>query len=150
MSAALQGGPGTPSRSVHEVNINTAAVVIQEEPALTIRQCAEILDVSYGSAQTMLTKELSFSRVCARRVPRLLTQEMKDECVLVGKIWRDKLAEDEIWFDNVITLYEAWMYCHKLAMKQATSCWLKKGVNHLKAEDHQVCAEEYCDHFFRS
>ncbi len=59
-------------------------------------------------------------------VPRLLMQEMKDERVRVCKIWLDKLAKEETWFDNVITLDEAWMYYHEPAMKQATSCWLKK------------------------
>ncbi len=58
---------------------------------------------------------------------RLLTKEMKDERVRVCKIWSDKLVEDEAWFDYVITLDEVWMYCYKLAMKQATNCWLKKG-----------------------
>ncbi len=58
---------------------------------------------------------------------------MKDKRVRMCKIWRDKLAEDEAWFDNVITLDEARMYCYKPAMKQATSCWLKKGSEpHLK------------------
>ncbi len=74
-SAALQGGPGTPSLSVHEVNINTAATVIQEEPALTVGQVAKILDVLYESVQTMLTKELCFSSICAQWVPCLLMQE---------------------------------------------------------------------------
>ncbi len=74
----------------------------------------------------MLIKELGFSCVCARWVPRLLMRETKDERVRVCKIWCDKLAEEEIWFDNVIT-FEAWMHCQKPAMKQATSCWLKKG-----------------------
>ncbi len=52
---------------------------------------------------------------------------MKDERVCVCKIWCDKLAENETWFDDVITFDEAWMYYHELAMKQARSCWLKKG-----------------------
>ncbi len=65
MSTALQGGPGMPFRSVHEVNINTVVTVIQEESVLIVRQVAEILNVSYGSTQTMLMKELGFSRVCA-------------------------------------------------------------------------------------
>ncbi len=43
------------------------------------------------------------------------------------KIWHDKLAEDETWFHNVITLDEAWTYCHEPAMNQAISCWLKEG-----------------------
>ncbi len=121
-SAALQGGRSTPSWSIHEVNINTAAAVIEEEPVLTIRQVTEILDVLYRSAQTMLTKELCFSSVCARWVHHLLTLEMKDARVCMCKIWRDKLAEDETWFDNVIILDKEWMYCHKLAMNEATSC----------------------------
>ncbi len=150
-SAALQGGSGTPSRSIHEVNINTAAAVIQEEPALTIRQVPKILDVSYGSAETMLMKELGFSRVYARWVPRLLIQKMKDQHVCVCKLWHDNLAKDETWFDNVITRNEAWMYHHEPAMKQATSCWFKKGseppLKQIASKSTQKCmAITFFDH----
>ncbi len=50
-SSALQDGPGAPSQSVHEVNINTATAVVQEEPALTVKQVVEILDVLYRIVQ---------------------------------------------------------------------------------------------------
>ena len=92
-----------------------------------IRQLASIMKVSYGTMQKILRDELGYSRICARWVPRLLTNEMKGERVRVCTLWRDALAADPTWFDNVVTMDEAWMYCYDPAMKYATTEWRPKG-----------------------
>jgi len=47
-----------------------------------IKEIAAIVNVSYGTVQTILTCDLNMHRVAAKFVPRLLTPEQKDCCNL--------------------------------------------------------------------
>ncbi len=52
-----QDRPRVPLLFVTEVNLNTIALIIQDDAALTIKQLAGIMNVSYSSIQTILKCE---------------------------------------------------------------------------------------------
>ncbi len=87
--------------------MNTAAKIIEEEPTLTLKQLASMLDILEGGAPTILTKKLYFFQVCSKWVPQFLMNEMKVECVWVCKFWRDHWVEHEKSFNDVITIDES-------------------------------------------
>ena len=126
-SAELEGGPGAPCTALTEVTINTSAAIIREDPHLTVRQFATLLNISVGSAHTLLTDVLGLSRVCARWIPRLLSPEQKLNRVEVCRYWTEKVADDPEWLDNVITADETWIYLYDPALKQQSSEWVRKG-----------------------
>ncbi len=65
-SKEVKGGPSAPYWTVHEVNANTTATIIQEEPTLTLKQLAGMLETLEGSAHTILTKKPNFSCLCSK------------------------------------------------------------------------------------
>ncbi len=98
----------------HQTSIN------QQEPTLMLKQLVGILDISKGSVHTILPKKLYILHVSAKWVPQLLMNKMMVECECICAYWRDRSAEDETWFVDVITIDESWMYCYDPTTKQST------------------------------
>lgn len=69
--------PGRPSTSKTNEIVAHVREIIQNNRRLTIREVAEDIRILYGSCQEILTKELGISRIAAKIVHRLLTDEQK-------------------------------------------------------------------------
>ena len=69
---------GRPSTSSTPKNVETIRRLGHEDRRRTIKDIAAIVNVSYGTVQTILTCDLNMHRVAAKFVPRLLTPEQKD------------------------------------------------------------------------
>ena len=67
---------GRPSSAHSSANIDQANALIKENRHITINKLAESLGVSAGSAVKIMNN-LSYSKVCARWVPRQLTEAHK-------------------------------------------------------------------------
>jgi histone-lysine N-methyltransferase SETMAR len=52
---------------------------------LTVREVAEECDISLGSCHNILTEKLGMHRVAAKFVPRLLTDEQKEQLVVISQ-----------------------------------------------------------------
>lgn len=82
-SVKLKGGPGAPVKVRTTEIVNTAATLVADDARITLRSVAHALQISLGTAHTILSKDLGYSRICARWIPRLLTDEMKAERVRI-------------------------------------------------------------------
>ena len=67
---------GRPSSAHSSANIDQADALIKENRRITINELAESLGVSEGSAVKIMDT-LGYSKVCARWVPRQLTEAHK-------------------------------------------------------------------------
>jgi len=126
-TARLRGGPGAPITKLTETTINTCRALLVEDPSFRLVELASILDISVGSAHHLVTKILGYSKLCAKWVPKLLTDEQKAERVRISHYWEKKLLEDPEWFDNVITTDESWAYMYDPATKQQSKRWVRRG-----------------------
>lgn len=69
--------------------------IVMKDRRLTLREVASISDVSKSSVFNILTEDFCMSRVCARWVPRLLSDEhKKDECRQVRLSYRISKKEE--------------------------------------------------------
>ena len=68
---------GRPSMSSTPKNAETIQRLVHEDHRRTIKDIAAIVNVSYGTVQTILICDLNMHRVDAKFVPRLLTPRMK-------------------------------------------------------------------------
>jgi hypothetical protein len=64
---------GRPSTSIIPENVERIRELVHADSRRTINDIADIVGVSYGSVQTILTSELNMRHVAANFVPRLLT-----------------------------------------------------------------------------
>ena len=117
-------------RSGREVTVNTdiKAKAIEEyvmkDRRITVRQVGEDFDISYGTAQNILTNVLGMRRVCARWVPRLLVPEQKAVRVQICRHLKQRLAEEGHSFLNkVVTCDETWFHFFEPESKQQSSVW---------------------------
>jgi len=68
---------GRPSTSKTNETVACVCEIIRNNRRLTIREVVEDVEIPYGSYQEILTKELGMSLIVAKFVPRLLTNEQK-------------------------------------------------------------------------
>ena len=65
-------------------------------------------------------------RVVAKFVPRLLTEEQKQNRVTVSQELLDRSNTDESFLKNVITVDETWVYGYDVETKVESSQWVGK------------------------
>ena len=71
--------PGRPKTSVTKANIAAVKSVVEQDARLSVKDIASCTGISKGSVQTILKKRSDLRKVCARRVPHLLTEEQKTQ-----------------------------------------------------------------------
>ena len=73
--------PGRPKTSVTKANIAAVKIVVKQDARLSVKDIASCTGISEGRVQTILKKRLDLRKVCARRVPHLLTEVHKTQCL---------------------------------------------------------------------
>ncbi|XP_066976074.1 protein GVQW3-like [Macrobrachium rosenbergii] len=68
---------GRPSTSVCEENIDAVRNLIEEDRRITTELVADTLNISVGSAYTILVESLGLSKLSARWVPKLLRPDQQ-------------------------------------------------------------------------
>ena len=107
-------------------HIEKARSVIRESRRLTIREVSEEVGTCKSSCHTILTEKLKMLRVAAKSVPRLLTEEQKQNRVTVSRELLDRSNIDENFLKNVITSDETWVYGYGVETKVQSSQWVGK------------------------
>jgi hypothetical protein len=100
--------PGCPSTSRNEENIEKVRQAINEDRQKTTEQVSEETNVPWSSCQRILTENLRMRPVSTKFVPRLLTEEQKDNCVNVCSDLKEELRNDP----NFLTKIESWCYAY--------------------------------------
>jgi hypothetical protein len=81
--------------------------LILENRRLTVREIADEVGVSTGSAHSVVTEDLHMCRVVAKFVPKLLSQEL---CLEVAQDMLECANGDPEFLKAVITGDETWVY----------------------------------------
>ena len=100
---------------------------MHEDRRRTNKDIAAIVNVSYGTEQTILTCDLNIHRVAATFVPRLLTPEQKEHRVAICQELRQRALDDPSFISKFITGDESWVYGYDPETKQQTSQWNSPG-----------------------
>jgi len=67
---------GRPSDECTDENVNSVLDVIVKDKRLTARHVARCLTLSTGTTNRIISDVLGYNKVCAHRVPRMLTAEI--------------------------------------------------------------------------
>ena len=93
---------------------------------LTVREVAEEVSISKTVCLEILTENLGIHRIAAKFVPRLLTDDQKQNRVDVNQELLDRANGDDIFLKNIITGDEAWVYGYDVETKVQSSQWVSK------------------------
>jgi len=101
--------------------------LVHEDRRRTIKDTAAIVNVSYGTVQTILTCDLDIHHLAAKFEPRLLTPEQKEHRVAICQELRQRAVDDPSFMSRVITGDESWAYGYDPETKQQSSQWKSPG-----------------------
>jgi len=74
-------GSGWPETSRTEENIAKVHQIVRENRRLTVRSIAEQVNIDRETVRKILTEDLDMRKVCAKMVPKELTEEQKQRRV---------------------------------------------------------------------
>ena len=94
---------GRPSSSTGDDHIEKVHSVKRENRRLIVREVSEGVGICKSSCHAILTEKLNMHRVAAKFVPRLLTEEQKQNRVTASQELLDRSNTDENFLKNVIT-----------------------------------------------
>ena len=72
--------PGCPRTAVTDDNIEKVGDMIQKDRRLGVRAVAEEVNLDRESVRRILREELNMRKVCAKMVPKVLSDEQKECC----------------------------------------------------------------------
>jgi len=102
-------------------------LVIRGNRHLTVREVADEVGISIGSCHQIFTEKLQMRRVSAKFVPRLLTDDQKENCVEISQKLLAKENANENFLKNITTGDETWVYGYDVEIKMQSSQWMGKG-----------------------
>ncbi|XP_048251006.1 histone-lysine N-methyltransferase SETMAR-like [Haliotis rufescens] len=125
---------GRPSTSTRPENIDTVHKLVMENRRITLHEIEETTGLSYGSIHNITHGKLHMSKVCARWVPRMLTDDMKLSRVTIsGDLLTRYNANPDDFHFRIVTSDKTWVYHYdpeskqeSMELKHATSPKTKK------------------------
>ena len=85
---------GRPSTSNADSKVEDARAMILENRRVTIDEVANHFEISHGSAYDIIHNRLGFREVCARWVPKELTEEHRNNRVAICQRLLDRYAKE--------------------------------------------------------
>jgi len=102
--------PGKHSTSTNDDHVERVRAVIRENRRLTVREVADEVGIGRGSCHKIFTEKSQMRRVRAKSVPRLLTDDQKENHVEISQELLVNTNANENFLKNIITGDETWVY----------------------------------------
>ena len=115
--------PGRPSTSTNEENIETVHQLVMGNRRITLHELEEATRLSYGSIHSILHDNLHMSKVCARWVPRMLSDDMKLSRVTISGAMITRYNANPDFHFRLVTCDETWLHHYDPESKQESMEW---------------------------
>ena len=112
-----------PRSGRNDENLEKVHNAINADHRRTNDEISEINGLSWSSCQWMLTEDLNMKHVPAKFVPRLLTEDQKNNCLNVCYDLREQAGNDPQILSKAVMGDEAWCYGYDPETKQASNQW---------------------------
>ena len=117
---------GRPLFIITQRNIDAVQDLVKEDPHISIDYIATTLDISHGSADTILKQYLGLRKVSSRWVPHQLTHEQRQRRVNICLENLQKFEGGTWRLYDIVTGDETWIYHRKIKSKQDSKAWIAK------------------------
>ena len=115
---------GRPSDVSSSETINKVLNIILTDRRVTIRYVSDVLNISYGSVQSIISEQIGMHKVSARWVPRMLTQEMMQNRVTASQENLNQWQHNpEDFLKRVVTVDETWVHHYDPETKLQSKEW---------------------------
>ena len=118
---------GRPSTANNDENEERLDQLIRQNRRITIAEMRAELDVGVRALEAMLSS-LGYSKVCARWVPRMLTQENKENRLSVSRDLLNQYEDErDSFLDRIVTGDETWCHHYEPESKRQSMEWHHTG-----------------------
>ncbi len=93
---------------------------------LTVRRLAVQSGVSTGSVHNILKKDLGLTKIAAKFMPKVLTDDQCQRHVQAAQKCTDMVAMDPTVLQQIITGDESWIYLYDPETKHKSQEWVSK------------------------
>ncbi len=80
-----------------------------------------MMGLSNGTVHAILSDDLKMSRICAKFVPKILSDEIKERWKMVAQEMLDEVENDLDFLSKLVTVDELLIYSHDPQMKMQSS-----------------------------
>jgi len=94
---------------------------------LTVQEVADEVGIRIGSCHQIFTEKLQMRRVSAKFVPRLLTDDQKENRIEISQEQVASANGNENFLKNIITGNGTRVYGYDVETKMQSSQWMRKG-----------------------
>src|SRR6187551_2359503 len=114
---------GRPLTSRTDENMDRVRALVRSDRRLTIKMISEQLNLNTFTVHQIVTDDLNMRKVCAKLVPKNLTTEQKDNRKNVCVDLLERIANDQEFFNCVITGNESWIFEYDPETKRQSKEW---------------------------
>lgn len=118
---------GRPKMAADEGNVEKVKEIVLSDRRLKVREIAEASGIPKSSVFRILHEDLGMKKLCARWVPRLLTDLHKENRVTTSKQCLALINSNPNFFSQLITMDETWLHHYTPETKQQSMQWTEKG-----------------------
>ena len=116
-----QPHPRRPRTSITPENVERVELLILDNRRITIREISEEVGISVGSVEDIVKKDLHFSKVSARWIPRILTTEHRQKRVEICQNLLQRYTEEgDTFLESILTCDETWVHYSTPESKRAS------------------------------
>ena len=101
---------GRPSTSQSDENVTRVRELLNADRRMTVRLLADTLDIPKTVVHRIVTEELNMRKVCAKLVPKLLSDKQKADRVLIASELKERVEIEPDYLNNVISGDETWTF----------------------------------------
>ena len=114
---------GRPSISHTSDNVAKVKAVLDSDRSLSVRLIADQVGLPKSIVHEIITTELQMRKVCAKLVPKVLTDKQKESRVSISRGLLDRVRGDPEFLQQVITGDETWVFEYDSEMKRRSTEW---------------------------
>ncbi|XP_033224565.1 protein GVQW3-like [Belonocnema kinseyi] len=112
---------GRPSTGTSSDNVERVRVAVEQDRRLNVRELEDELGIPKSTVWRILTENLGMTRVCAKFILKLLTDQQKNLRLEIAQDNLEIINSDENFFQKVITGDETWVYGYDPETNQLSS-----------------------------
>jgi len=127
MSVGEEPTPRQTSTSTNDDHVERVNAVIHGNCCLIVGEVTDDLGISIGSCHQIFTEKHQMRCVIAKFVPRLLTDNQKENRVEISQELIANSNGIENFLKNTLTGDETWVYGCDVQAKMQSSQWMGKG-----------------------
>jgi len=134
MAVRLEDEPrsGRPCTSKMDENVTKVRDPVRSDRRLTVRMISSVFNLNRQTVHEILTFELGMQKICAKLVPKILTNEQKEKQRNVCIELLERIEKDKSFFKHVITGDETWIFLYDPDTKRQSSEWQTSNSPHPK------------------